>query len=164
MEKLAVIALGSNLGDSLQILQDAVKALARIPGIQVVKGSQIYRTAPVGYQDQDDFLNGAVLIRTILSPETLLGICLGIEAGFGRERRILNGPRTLDLDLIAMEDELRCDPVLTLPHPRYDQRAFVCFPLRDLFPAGDCLGLVFSHQTFPGQIIQKTAFSLTDPS
>ncbi len=162
MKKQAVIALGSNMGDSLQVLRQAVKALARIPGIEVIRGSRIYQSTPVGYDQQNDFLNAAVLVQSDLSPETLLGVCLGIEAGFGRVRQFQNGPRILDLDLIAVEGEQRDKEVLTLPHPRYRQRAFVCFPLKDLFPAGDCLGLKFSGLTFPDQTIHKTAFSLLE--
>ena len=138
-----VLGLGSNLGDRLQNLQFAVDTLRRAPKTQVLAVSRVYETEPVGYEEQPDFLNAAVLLETDLSPKTVLGICLGIEAAAGRERTIKNGPRILDLDVLLYENVKSDSFELTLPHPRMLERAFVLLPLFDLFPSGRALGFHF---------------------
>ena len=146
----AVIALGANLGDAPATLQEAAHALDLHPRIEVVAGSPIYVTAPVGGVDQPDFHNAAVLVDTTLPPRELLAVCQGIEVGAGRTREVRWGPRTLDLDVVHVRAtdgagetphdagtsvELRLtDPVLTLPHPRAGERAFVLAPWADLQP------------------------------
>ncbi len=138
-----VLGLGSNLGDRLVNLQFAVDTLRRAPKTQVLAVSRVYETEPVGYDEQPDFLNAAVLLETDLSPKTVLGICLGIEAAAGRERTIKNGPRILDLDVLLYENVKSDSFELTLPHPRMLERAFVLLPLYDLFPSGRALGFHF---------------------
>ncbi|WP_019159495.1 2-amino-4-hydroxy-6-hydroxymethyldihydropteridine diphosphokinase [Brevibacterium senegalense] len=136
----AVISLGANLGDAPATLQTAVHALDLHPRITVLAGSPIYVTAPVGGVEQPDFHNAAVLVETTLPPRELLAVCQGVEVSAGRTREVRWGPRTLDLDLIAAVDAttgaaLRStDPVLTLPHPRAHERAFVLAPWSDLDP------------------------------
>ena len=136
----ALISLGANLGDALATLQDAVHALDLHPRITVLAGSPIYVTAPVGGVEQPDFHNAAVLLETSLPPRELLAVCQGIEVSAGRTREVRWGPRTLDLDLIAAHDATTgapltsTDPVLTLPHPRAHERAFVLAPWSDLDP------------------------------
>ncbi|MBR7092204.1 MAG: 2-amino-4-hydroxy-6-hydroxymethyldihydropteridine diphosphokinase [Clostridia bacterium] len=143
--KRAVVALGSNLGDSRRILTQAVTALDALPGTGILAVSGLYRTAPWGYADQPDFLNAAVLLATPLSPRALLGACLGIEAAAGRRRTFANAPRPLDLDLLLYEGVVMQEPELTLPHPRMQERAFVLVPLADLFPDGEALGYRFTE-------------------
>jgi 2-amino-4-hydroxy-6-hydroxymethyldihydropteridine diphosphokinase len=145
-EVKAVIALGSNLGDRLATMNRALDALARLPGTKLLGISRVYETDPVGYADQPQFLNAAVLVETTLSPHALLGACLGIEAANGRVRDQLNGPRTLDLDLIVYKGQRVAHPELTLPHPRMLERSFVLVPLADLFPDGDALGVAFGEE------------------
>lgn len=128
------IALGSNLGDSRAILADAVERLAALPGVAVDAVSALYRTAPVGGVVQDDFLNAVAVGRTTLPAEALLAACHAIEAAHRRTREVRWGPRTLDLDLLALGDERRDDPALTLPHPRAHERAFVLLPWLDADP------------------------------
>lgn len=136
----AVLSLGANLGDAPATLQTAVHALDLHPRITVLAGSPIYVTVPVGGVEQPDFHNAAVLVETTLPPRELLAVCQGIEVSAGRTREVRWGPRTLDLDLIAAVDAttgaaLRsADPVLTLPHPRAHERAFVLAPWSDLDP------------------------------
>lgn len=132
----AVIAFGANLSDRMEALKAAIKALSLLPGTKIKKISRIYETEPVGYADQPDFLNGAVLVETNLSPHALLGACLGIEAALGRERGIKNGPRVIDLDIIIYDGVKSDSFELTLPHPRAAERAFVLYPLHDLYPDG----------------------------
>ena len=96
----AYIALGSNMGDGKANLDEALRALGLVPGVTVTGVSEYYVTAPWGYADQPDFTNACCEVETSLSPEALLGVCLGIEAGMGRIRVIKNGPRVIDLDLL----------------------------------------------------------------
>ena len=128
----AYISLGSNIGDRQKHLQDAVDALALVPGINVTAASKIYETLPVGYTEQGNFFNAAVEVETDIGPEALLGVCLGIEAGLGRHRIIKDGPRTIDMDLLLYGDETRNTDYLIIPHPRMAEREFVLKPLSDI--------------------------------
>ena len=130
----AYIALGANLGQREQTLAEALNRLHRHSDIEVVRCSGVYETDPVGYLDQPQFLNMAALLRTRLTPEELLQEMLRIEASLGRVRDIPNGPRTVDLDLLWVEGEIRHTADLTLPHPRMLERAFVLVPLHDILP------------------------------
>jgi len=129
----SAIALGSNLGDSLTILKDALEILAESPSITLKKYSSWYQTAPVG-PPQPDYLNGCALLEVHLTPQDLLETLLGIEAKFGRVRRERNGPRTLDLDLLLFDDLILDTPNLQVPHPRMRERAFVLVPLAEIAP------------------------------
>jgi 2-amino-4-hydroxy-6-hydroxymethyldihydropteridine diphosphokinase len=129
----SAIALGSNLGDSLKILADALKLLAETPGISVQECSSWYQTTAVG-PPQPDYINGCALLDVRLTPQELLQILLGIEAQLGRIRRERWGPRTLDLDLLLFDDVILDQPNLQLPHPRMHERAFVLVPLAEIAP------------------------------
>lgn len=142
-----VIGLGSNLGDRLSYLQYAVDLLRRVPKVEVVAVSRVYETQPVGeITDQPQFLNAALLLETDLSPKTMLGLCLGIEAAAGRVRTVRGGPRVLDMDVLLYENVKSDSFELTLPHPRMFERAFVLVPLHDLFPGGRALGCNFGSR------------------
>jgi 2-amino-4-hydroxy-6-hydroxymethyldihydropteridine diphosphokinase len=123
-----VIALGSNLGDRLDNLQGALDALFDSPGLSFVAVSPVFQTAPVGGPGQPDYLNAVLIAETLLPARAILERCQGVEASLGRTRDERWGPRTLDLDLIVYGDEVSDDPVLTLPHPRAHERAFVLTP------------------------------------
>lgn len=126
------LGIGTNIGDRLQNLKEAVAALKLLPMTKVIEVSKVYETVPVGYDNQDDFLNIAVSVETSLTSQNLLGACLGIEAGMGRIRTIKNGPRVIDIDLLLYGNE-KCDTeTLILPHPRMLERNFVLKPLLDL--------------------------------
>ena len=129
-----VLALGSNLGDRREILQEAVDAIARIAGVQVEKVSPVYETVPVGGPPQPDYLNAVLLARTALPSLDLLDRLHEVEAEFDRVRLVRWGPRTLDIDIISVEGERSDDPGLTLPHPRAHERAFVLAPWHDIDP------------------------------
>jgi 2-amino-4-hydroxy-6-hydroxymethyldihydropteridine diphosphokinase len=129
-----VLALGSNLGDKLDILQGAVDAIAGLPEVSVGAVSPVYETAPVGGPAQPDYLNAVLLATTGLSPYGLLERAHEVEAAFDRVREVRWGPRTLDIDIIAFEGVLCGDPELTLPHPRAHERAFVLAPWHDVDP------------------------------
>lgn len=131
--KRSAIALGSNLGDSLHILESALKILDETPGIRLHDRSSWYQTAPVG-PPQPDYLNGCALLDVQLRPQELLETLLEIEAQFGRIRQERNGPRTLDLDILLFDNLIMDTPTLVLPHPRMTERAFVLVPLAEIAP------------------------------
>jgi 2-amino-4-hydroxy-6-hydroxymethyldihydropteridine diphosphokinase len=130
----AYVALGSNLGNPVQAVEDAIDAMAALRGSLLKAISSLYRTAPVGLKHQPDFINAVVAIDTRLGPRELLDELFALEAKFGRERSVKNAPRTLDLDLLLHGDTVRNDPELTLPHPRMHERAFVLAPLAEIAP------------------------------
>ncbi len=138
-----VLGLGTNIGDKRKNLNTAVHALSLLPQTRVIKTSSVYQTKPVGFDDQDDFLNANVLIETELSPHAVLGACLGIEASMGRVRLHKNGPRIIDIDVLLYESYFSDSFELTLPHPRIKERAFVMVPMLDLYPTGRAPGLYF---------------------
>ncbi len=123
-----VIALGSNLGDRAGMLAGAVDALGRIPGLALTAVSRIVETDPVGGPDQPSYYNAVVIGRTTLSPLDLLHGCQTVEAQHLRRRLVRWGPRTLDVDLITYGELIVDNAVLTLPHPRVADRAFVLVP------------------------------------
>ena len=138
---LAVIALGSNMDQPVQQIEAALQRLAALPRIRLTRRSSCYRTAPVGYLDQPDFINAVCEVETVLDAETLLKQLLALELVFGRVRTFRNAPRVLDLDLLLM-DGVQCDSeFLTLPHPRMHERAFVMLPLAEMAPERELSGL-----------------------
>ena len=138
----AVLALGSNLGDPRVTLQTAVADVAAIGGVTLTGVSPLARTIAVGgTEGQPDFLNAVVTIRTLLSPRALLQACQAIELRHGRTRDIEDGPRTLDIDLIAYGDLVAQASDLTIPHPRAGGRAFVLVPWAELDPTALLPGL-----------------------
>jgi 2-amino-4-hydroxy-6-hydroxymethyldihydropteridine diphosphokinase len=125
----AVLALGSNLGHRQRTLQAAVDMLADVPEIEVVAVSPVYETTPVGGPPgQDPYLNAVVLVDTALPARALLERCLVVEQAYGRRRSERWGARTLDIDVITYDNEVRADPDLMLPHPRAHERPFVLVP------------------------------------
>jgi 2-amino-4-hydroxy-6-hydroxymethyldihydropteridine diphosphokinase len=130
----AFVALGSNLDDPAKQIRAALAALAMSPGISLRQASSLYRTAPVGYVDQPDFINAVAEIDSTLAPADLLAALLAIETDFGRVRSFRNAPRVLDLDLLWYEGESCADERLVLPHPRMHERAFVLIPLDEIAP------------------------------
>lgn len=130
----ATVGLGSNLGDRLANLQFAIDSLNATVGTQVHSISPVYETDPVGGPAQDDYLNAVVVLKTILSPEQLLDATQQIELAAHRERSERWGPRTLDLDLLAMDDLTINSQNLVLPHPRAHERGFVLLPWSTLDP------------------------------
>jgi len=130
----AYLALGSNIGDKEAYLQRAVKVLGELAGCQVVNVSDFFITKPYGVADQDDFLNGALQLRTLYTPEELLERLHEIEAMAGRERVQHWGPRTLDLDILLYDDLIMDTGKLHIPHIDMQNRAFVLEPLSQIAP------------------------------
>jgi 2-amino-4-hydroxy-6-hydroxymethyldihydropteridine diphosphokinase len=144
----AVLALGSNLGDRGDILQGGVNAIAGIEGVQVTGVSPVYETVPVGGPPQPDYFNAVVLADITIPALDLLDRLHEVEAAFDRVRLVRWGPRTLDIDIITVAGEHSYPPggagedypVLTLPHPRAHERAFVLVPWHDIDPEADLPG------------------------
>ncbi len=130
----AFVGLGSNLADPVRQVEAALDELDRVPQTRLVKRSSLYRTKPVGYAAQPDFVNAVAQIETGLPPERLLDELQAIEARHGRERSFPNAPRTLDLDLLLFGKQVVQTERLTVPHPRLRERAFVLDPLREIAP------------------------------
>jgi 2-amino-4-hydroxy-6-hydroxymethyldihydropteridine diphosphokinase len=136
---MILIGLGGNLpsaiGEPDATISAAIEALADA-GAPITRRSRVYHTAPVPASDQPWFTNEVIAVTTRLAPRELLALLHRIEAEFGRERREVNGARTLDLDLLAYDERVQAggngEPVL--PHPRLTQRAFVLLPLREVAP------------------------------
>ena len=129
------IALGSNQGNSLDILESSLNALDLIPGIALEQTSSWYQTKPVGTpQPQPDYLNGCALLWAEQTPEELLTVLQAIEIQFGRVDKGTLQARTLDLDLLLYGDVVLNTPDLTIPHPRMNERAFVLVPLAEIAP------------------------------
>ncbi|ARK28475.1 2-amino-4-hydroxy-6-hydroxymethyldihydropteridine diphosphokinase [Halalkalibacter krulwichiae] len=128
------IALGSNIGDRYDHLKTAIHLLDQHERISVEKQSSIYETEPVGYVNQQAFLNMVIYVKTDLSPRELLDVTQAIETRCGRKRDIRWGPRTIDLDILLFDQENMVMETLSIPHPRMWERAFVMIPLMELQP------------------------------
>lgn len=128
----AYLSLGSNIGDRLDMLQEAVRTVMKQPSLQVSRISSVYETAPVGFTDQASFLNMVVEVKSVLSALEILGICLETEQALGRIREFRWGPRCIDLDILLYNDENMESENLIIPHPRMHERGFVLVPLLEL--------------------------------
>ncbi len=149
----AVLSLGSNLGNSAEILSSAAEALNEVS--EVIAFSSFYQTRPVGGPPQPDFINAIIIIETNLEPEELLLVAQAIEGAHGRERNentVKWGPRFLDIDLIKCDEMLINSPDLTIPHPRAHEREFVLRPWKEIDPAATLPGFgVISQLLESGQ-------------
>jgi 2-amino-4-hydroxy-6-hydroxymethyldihydropteridine diphosphokinase len=134
---IAFVGLGSNLGEPQQQLQRAFAELGKLPDTRLLARSSLYRSAPIGFADQPDFVNAVAKLETALSPQALLQSLLQVEHGHGRERTFRNAPRTLDLDVLLYGDLQLHEHGLTIPHPQMQLRAFVLQPLLEIEP--DCV-------------------------
>ena len=130
---MACVALGANLGDAVATVQQALRDVAALPKTRLLKASSLYRSAPYEAQGPD-FINAVALVHTQLSPLALLHALQALELQCGRERPFKNAPRTLDLDIIFYGDVSLDTSELTLPHPRWQERAFVLQPLAEVLP------------------------------
>ncbi|WP_338698932.1 2-amino-4-hydroxy-6-hydroxymethyldihydropteridine diphosphokinase [Streptomyces sp. Q6] len=141
--KRAVLSLGSNLGNRLETLQGAIDALEDTPGVRVKAVSPVYETEPWGVDpdSQPSYFNAVVVLKTTLPPSSLLERAHAVEEAFHRVRDERWGPRTIDVDIVAYADVVSDDPVLTLPHPRAHERAFVLAPWHDVEPEAQLPGL-----------------------
>lgn len=144
----AYIGLGANLGDAIATLRQAVDNIRSTPGIEQLRLSPLYRTAPID-SSGPDYLNAVAQIETSLTAHQLLSALQDIEQRHGRLRPYRNAPRTLDLDVLLFGTERIDEPTLIIPHPRMYKRAFVLRPLYDLAP-----GLCLAQGTLPNLLAQ----------
>jgi len=128
------LALGSNLGDREAAIRDGIASLEAC-GIRILRRASLYSTEPRGLAEQPHFLNTVVEAETTLEPDMLMAACLRVEQFYGRERSVPNAPRTLDIDIILIEDRIIRDEGLRVPHPRFRERRFVLTPLAEIAPA-----------------------------
>jgi 2-amino-4-hydroxy-6-hydroxymethyldihydropteridine diphosphokinase len=126
------VALGSNLGDPACHMREALQRLAQ--DLAVDRVSSLYRTEPVGFREQPDFLNAVASAHTQKSPTEVLALLVEIESAMGRRRDVPLGPRTIDLDLLLYDGVVVAERDLTLPHPRMAERRFVLEPLAEIAP------------------------------
>jgi len=131
---IAYIGLGSNLNDPKSQLKRAFKALNKLPKCHLGKCSHLYRSDPMGPQDQPRFINAVAQLRTSLEPEELLAQLHSVELAQGRHRGRHWGPRTLDLDILLYDDLVLATELLIIPHPGLYQRNFVLYPLAEIAP------------------------------
>jgi 2-amino-4-hydroxy-6-hydroxymethyldihydropteridine diphosphokinase len=142
---LAYVGIGANLGEPRRQVERALEELDRMPETRVLARSSLYRSQPLGYADQPQFINAVAALDTRLVPEVLLAALLELERAHGRQRAFPNAPRTLDLDLLLYgEQEIR-RPDLLVPHPRMHERAFVLKPLLEIAPAIAIPGMGPAH-------------------
>ena len=129
----AFIGFGGNIGDTRQLITDAIVCLAQRRELSILAKSCFYQSAPLEALG-GDYINAVIEIETELSPYGLLHVCQAVEQEFGRERPYANAPRTLDLDILSFEGISQNDIELTLPHPRIIERSFVLLPLLEIAP------------------------------
>ena len=130
----AYIGVGSNLDQPRAQVESALEELGQLPRTRLLVRSSLYRSAPLGYEAQPDFVNAVARLETELGAGELLAALQAIEARHGRRRSFANAPRSLDLDLLLFGDERISRPELTVPHPRMHERAFVLLPLLEIAP------------------------------
>jgi 2-amino-4-hydroxy-6-hydroxymethyldihydropteridine diphosphokinase len=134
MKHVAFIGLGSNLDNPVEQVSRALEALDNLQQTSVVRCSSLYRSAPVGFLEQPDFINAVVQLETELTPRALLDALLTVEHDSGRTREFCNAPRTLDLDVLLYDNLQHHEHGLTIPHPQMHLRAFVLQPLLEIAP------------------------------
>lgn len=134
MVHIAFVGLGSNLSDPRNQVLHAMRALGDLPQTKVLARSSLYRSAPIGYLQQPDFINTVAQLETALSPRTLLDALLALEHECGRTREFPNAPRIIDLDVLLYDDLQHHEHGLTIPHPQMHKRAFVLLPLLEVAP------------------------------
>ncbi|EOU1117369.1 2-amino-4-hydroxy-6-hydroxymethyldihydropteridine diphosphokinase [Clostridium perfringens] len=130
----AYLSYGSNIGDKKYYIEEALNEINKAYHTEIIKKSNLIETEPWGYTEQDEFLNGACKIKTLLNPKELIKFLLSVEQKLKRERKIKWGPRTIDLDVIFFNDLVSEDEDIILPHPRMHERSFVLEPLNEIAP------------------------------
>ncbi len=136
MPTLAFLGLGSNIGDREANLREALSRLERAPGVNLLRRSRVYQTAPIGVTEQPEFLNMVVEVEVAegIAARDLLTLVKQIEAEVGRKQRERWGPREIDIDVLLFDDQRLVEDDFEVPHPRMWERAFVMAPLAELEP------------------------------
>ena len=158
MKHVAFVGLGSNLDNPVAQVSHSLDALDNLPQTSVLRRSSLYRSAPVGYLEQPDFVNAVAQLETELTPHALLDALLALEHESGRTREFCNAPRTLDLDVLLYDDLQHHEHGLTIPHPQMHRRAFVLQPLLEIAPDSVIPGVgaaADAAQQCTGQILER---------
>lgn len=134
IQKQVFLGLGSNIGNRLEYLKEALRRISLLPNTKIEKHSSVYETAPVGYLEQDDFLNMVVEISTNLNPVSFFKKIQAIEKDLGRVRKVEKGPRVIDIDILYWGSEILSMNTLQIPHPEVEHRRFVLVPLNEIAP------------------------------
>jgi 2-amino-4-hydroxy-6-hydroxymethyldihydropteridine diphosphokinase len=134
MKHITYIALGSNVGDKLLQCRKAITEILKIDRHRLLARSSFYKTLPIGYADQDWFVNGVIKLETELEAHELLRSFKDLELRLGRRETFRWGPRTIDLDLLFFDDEQIQSEDLVIPHPLLHERQFVLVPLAEIDP------------------------------
>lgn len=146
------IGVGSNQGDSIELIKKALKLINEATGVRIIRAAPLYRTEPIGFEDQPWFYNTVVELEVDITPFQLLELLQEVEKKLGRIRTLRWGPRTIDLDILIFGDQTIKHPDLVIPHPRMTERAFVMVPLVHLIP----------YRMFNGKTIENIAHTLQD--
>ena len=128
------LGLGSNQSEPIKQIKNAIELIQKIETSKIIKKSSLYKSLPVGYLDQPDFINQVISIQTSLSPADLLERFQQIEFQLKRVKKIINGPRTIDIDILLFNQEIILTDDLTIPHSRMLESAFVMIPLMEIEP------------------------------
>ena len=157
---VAFVGVGSNLGEPARQIEQALAELDGLPHSRVVRRSSLYRSAPLGYAAQPDFVNAVAQLETGMPAQRLLGELQAIESRHGRQRSFANAPRILDLDVLLYGDLVMKTDELEIPHPRMHQRAFVLKPLLVISPEVAIPGIGAAKdalQGVAGQVVERIA-------
>jgi 2-amino-4-hydroxy-6-hydroxymethyldihydropteridine diphosphokinase len=155
---VAFVGIGSNLSDPRRQVLQALEELDSLPATRLAARSSLYRSAPVGFLQQPDFINAVARLETEMTPRGLLDALLDLERRRGRTREFRNAPRTLDLDILLYDDLRYHESGLTLPHPQMHLRAFVLQPLLEIAPGCSIPGIGSAEQALAacaGQVLER---------
>ncbi len=141
----ATLGIGGNIGDVVNTMRKALDVLAATDGLKITSISPLYKTPPWGVEDQDWFVNACLMVSCRFSPQNLLSACFATELFLKRKREKRWGPRNIDIDVLTFNGFSSDDPVLTIPHPRMLERAFVLVPLNDIAADMHVSGKPVSH-------------------
>ena len=157
---IAFVGVGSNLEEPVRQVEQALTELDGLPHSRVVRRSSLYRSAPLGYTAQPDFINAVAQLETGMPAERLLGELQAIESRHGRQRSFANAPRTLDLDVLLYGNLVVKTEKLEIPHPRMHERAFVLKPLLEISPEASIPGVGAAADALrgvAGQVVERIA-------
>ena len=157
------LGLGSNQSDPINQIKNATKLIEKIETSKIIKKSSLYESLPVGYLDQPNFINQVISLQTSLSPAELFERFQQIEFQLKRVKKIVNGPRTIDIDILLFNQEIILTKDLTIPHPRMLDRAFVMIPLLEIEP-NILVPKISNLKEIVGKLDKKTLTKIDDQS
>ena len=157
------LGLGSNQSDPINQIKNATKLIEKIETSKIIKKSSLYESLPVGYLDQPNFINQVISLQTSLSPAKLFERFQQIEFQLKRVKKIVNGPRTIDIDILLFNQEIILTKDLTIPHPRMLDRAFVMIPLLEIEP-NILVPKISNLKEILGKLDKKTLTKIDDQS